>query len=346
VLRRKRKNLGLTQEQLAQRVGLDQSRISRIEGGLGTPKDYPTAKAIAESYRLDPDETRVWYRLLYGQGSSESNELPQILTDVNFGSKRGQQGYAQAQTILSNLVEGNSKNLNKYLGQYLNRQTINTLESLLSDPLLSESDRRTAMLRLQGVYDSSPGDSFENLAVRQHTIYLLGNFAASETFDLISTAWRKEKHPWILRGALVVLSDSARYEEFLDLVNRNDLARQVARTYPRVYYGDQPHTVSVFLDDGRPTYSRTLRYYLSNHPRYLSSPGQALALTAIRDMLEVKGVGPSLDDLRSSILLYRALNLQPIHPLAKREWNRLRRGMMPIYDELQRIFESFGQGRT
>lgn len=39
VLRPKRLKLGLTQQQMSQRVGVDQSRISRIERGLGKPDD-------------------------------------------------------------------------------------------------------------------------------------------------------------------------------------------------------------------------------------------------------------------------------------------------------------------
>lgn len=66
LLSQKRERLGLSQSEMALRVGIDQSRISRIEMGLGTPKDFPTAQAYAECYKLDEQETNAWYQLLFG----------------------------------------------------------------------------------------------------------------------------------------------------------------------------------------------------------------------------------------------------------------------------------------
>ncbi len=66
VLRPRREKLGLTQKQIARMIGLDQSRISRLELGKGIPKDFPCAKAIAECYQLDEEETKKWYQLIYG----------------------------------------------------------------------------------------------------------------------------------------------------------------------------------------------------------------------------------------------------------------------------------------
>jgi tetratricopeptide (TPR) repeat protein len=58
--------LQLTQKQIARMIGIDQSRISRLELGAGIPKDFPCAKAIAECYQLDEEETKKWYQLIYG----------------------------------------------------------------------------------------------------------------------------------------------------------------------------------------------------------------------------------------------------------------------------------------
>ncbi|GIV76312.1 MAG: hypothetical protein KatS3mg050_0706 [Litorilinea sp.] len=66
VLRPKRLKLGLTQQQMAQRVGIDQSRISRIERGLGKPEDYSTARAFILHYQLSKPQQDEWLHLLFG----------------------------------------------------------------------------------------------------------------------------------------------------------------------------------------------------------------------------------------------------------------------------------------
>jgi transcriptional regulator with XRE-family HTH domain/tetratricopeptide (TPR) repeat protein len=65
-LRHKREHvLRLTQAQMAARVGIDQSRISRIEKGH-KPRNKATAVILAEAYRLSAAETKAWLELLYG----------------------------------------------------------------------------------------------------------------------------------------------------------------------------------------------------------------------------------------------------------------------------------------
>lgn len=66
VLRPKRLKLGLTQQQMARKIGLDQSRISRIERGLGKPEDYASARAFIVHYQLDRSDAEVWLHLLFG----------------------------------------------------------------------------------------------------------------------------------------------------------------------------------------------------------------------------------------------------------------------------------------
>lgn len=58
--------LRLSQAQLAARVGLDQSSISRIEAGH-KPRDKAAAVALAEAYRLTTAETKAWLELLFGR---------------------------------------------------------------------------------------------------------------------------------------------------------------------------------------------------------------------------------------------------------------------------------------
>ena len=66
VLRPKRLKQGLTQQQMARKIGIHQSRISRIERGLGKPEDYASARAFVVHYQLDRADAEVWLHLLFG----------------------------------------------------------------------------------------------------------------------------------------------------------------------------------------------------------------------------------------------------------------------------------------
>ncbi|KKS41499.1 MAG: hypothetical protein UV05_C0054G0007 [candidate division CPR1 bacterium GW2011_GWA2_42_17] len=66
VLKQKRQNLGLTQQQVAKIVGLNQSQISRIEQGLSRPSDPPTLDSIAKAYHLNQKEKEYLYQLFVG----------------------------------------------------------------------------------------------------------------------------------------------------------------------------------------------------------------------------------------------------------------------------------------
>jgi len=81
VLRRRRQEKSLTQKQMARRIGVDQSRVSRIERGLGTPKDYLTANVYARCYGLNPEETDQWFRLLFGIGAIDNWSVSQADLD-------------------------------------------------------------------------------------------------------------------------------------------------------------------------------------------------------------------------------------------------------------------------
>lgn len=83
-LAQKRERLGLTQREMAEHIGTSQSRISRIEMGLGTPKDFPTAQAYASCYQLNEGETQAWFQLLFGV-TSTSPSLPPPTADSASG---------------------------------------------------------------------------------------------------------------------------------------------------------------------------------------------------------------------------------------------------------------------
>ena len=66
LLAQKREGRAISQSEMARRIGTSQSRISRIEMGLGIPKDLPIAQAYAVCYQLGAEETQEWLQLLYG----------------------------------------------------------------------------------------------------------------------------------------------------------------------------------------------------------------------------------------------------------------------------------------
>ena len=82
VLIPKRKALDLTQEQMAQRIGIHQSSVSKVETALQMPKDYPTAKAYAEHYELGPKDTHDWLELLSGITIEEAPLPPELVLAV------------------------------------------------------------------------------------------------------------------------------------------------------------------------------------------------------------------------------------------------------------------------
>lgn len=66
VLKPRREKLGLTQQQIAKIVGLNQSQISRIEQGLSRPADPPTLDSIVNAYRLNQKEKDYLCQLFVG----------------------------------------------------------------------------------------------------------------------------------------------------------------------------------------------------------------------------------------------------------------------------------------
>lgn len=59
-IRKLRKNMGYTQEQLAELIGIDDKHLSKIENGIHMPT-YKTLKKFSEilNFSLEDDETRL-----------------------------------------------------------------------------------------------------------------------------------------------------------------------------------------------------------------------------------------------------------------------------------------------
>lgn len=65
VLQPRREALGLSQPQMGKKIGVDQSRISRVERGR-KPKDAPTAQRYIDAYQLSQGEANCWLELIFG----------------------------------------------------------------------------------------------------------------------------------------------------------------------------------------------------------------------------------------------------------------------------------------
>lgn len=81
VLKQKREKLGLTQQQIAKIVGLNQSQISRIEQGLSRPSDPPTLDSIVNAYHLNQKEKDYLCQLFVGVETIRS-KVGESLTPV------------------------------------------------------------------------------------------------------------------------------------------------------------------------------------------------------------------------------------------------------------------------
>jgi len=141
---------------------------------------------------------------------------------------------------------------------------------------------------------------------------------------LLNHAWQHEPHPWPQRAALLGSPTPAKYEEYLYRLDHDDQAREVARTFPRVFYGDQSPHAGLFRDDGKPTYAKTMQFYLAGYGRYIGEASLGLVLYVIRDMIVTKGDEQLYQNPLLIAMLQQALDLQPFHPLAQREWLKLR----------------------
>ena len=116
-LREKRIKHKITQEQIAQKIGIDQSRISRIENS-GERPSHTTAMLIAEAYQLTDEESKEWFELFFHvkstdpailvdtsdvknlKGAFDIRSLPEYLDDIELEFKKNQQVLDGGQTRL------------------------------------------------------------------------------------------------------------------------------------------------------------------------------------------------------------------------------------------------------
>lgn len=227
------------------------------------------------------------------------------------------------QQVLAAVLSNNLVHTMHLVGQYPHPQSMVLVVDYLKSTNLTFSDRQHIITQLHDLYYTACGDSLKSVTARQNSLYLLGTFAALESNFLLNQAWNSETHPWPMRAALLGSPSNRKYEEYLYKLNHNDEAREVARTFPRVFYGDQPLQSEPYVDDHKPNYAKTLQFYLSNYPRFLDEASLGLALYISCDFILTKGDGELRKHPQLMKMLRQALELEPLHPLARREWIKL-----------------------
>ncbi len=97
VLIRKRKKLGLSQQDIAIKCSLNQSEISRFEKGLAKPRDVPTLELLCAVYQLGPAERERYIQLTTGFIPPQKQEdlepiLSLIKNQIEFISRTNRAG--------------------------------------------------------------------------------------------------------------------------------------------------------------------------------------------------------------------------------------------------------------
>ena len=85
VLQSNRKNMGVSQAQIANTTGLNQSEISRIENGLARPKDITNFELICKAYKLTDHQRNQYSTLVLGtvQTSKENDLLSLLMSQID-----------------------------------------------------------------------------------------------------------------------------------------------------------------------------------------------------------------------------------------------------------------------
>ena len=237
-------------------------------------------------------------------------------------------------TIVDYLVNNDANRIQSYFGAYRGRE-IEAIKNALLNAGLPPSDHSQIVAQLQSLYETFSDDSFSSLAIRQNALYLIGETASLLKYDFIEHAWHHENHPWVKRAALLGNLSDERIEEYLYYLRKDDLAREVARTFPRVFYGDQSAQLGIYTDDNQPNYYNTLWYYMLNYSKYLYSSSLGMTLFVINDIIRTKGVVQILEHRELAGLIYRGVNLPPKNHIALEQWRILVKLLRPIKDRLK-----------
>lgn len=97
MIRRARDEAGLTQVQLAERIGIDQRTLSETERGLTDMPRFPTLKRIAQELRLDLAD--LYIAASIAKHRSEAKRIIRVLEDLD-----AQRGLDDAQMDLIKMV--------------------------------------------------------------------------------------------------------------------------------------------------------------------------------------------------------------------------------------------------
>ena len=137
VLAVKRRKTGQTQSDIAQKTGLNQSEISRIESGFTKPTDLPTLEAVCQAYQLSNSEKAKYVELITGYTSQNISESEEIINNLLEGqipfiahtNRSGSPRIAIEQAeLIMNWVESQNISLDKYSQNTLNKISYLLLE--------------------------------------------------------------------------------------------------------------------------------------------------------------------------------------------------------------------------
>lgn len=238
----RRKALGLTQENISNKTGLNQSEISRLECGLVRPRDVPTFHQVCKAYRLTETEIRDYSKLITGSTSRNSyNEsvLELLKTQVETVYELNRSGYPflairQSQLLrdfVENLIKDPSQSgIHADLGEIFARLTLEESVALWdSNPKINLKQNIPEILKKSIVLTQDISGSNEN--TKMYHLINLGSISyinkdyedALLKFGPLITSEGLKKKLWeveTLRMALICSAKVKNYKLFSTIEKR------------------------------------------------------------------------------------------------------------------------------
>lgn len=226
VLVSRRKQRGLTQQNIAVKCGLNQSEISRFEKGLAKPRDVPTLETLCTVYDLGPAERQRYIELTTGFTPTSKQEgiepiLNLIKNQIAFISHTNRAGNPkvainQAELLIS-WLDGYFDRRVLQSPQWREQLALILLEesaawwdisepqkiSSFTVPLLSRMEKLTE----NSIQPDDPGNCYLEINKGFHE-YVKGNYREAESSfdwtmqhaDCVNESWQVE----VLRASTVV----------------------------------------------------------------------------------------------------------------------------------------------
>lgn len=131
-LRCKREGYGLTIQEMADKIGVNHSQVTRWELGETTPKNGPTIMAIVKCYRLDAEETKEWFDICSFPALAYSNITSTIALVQNTLTTLQHRTFDRHHTEILNHLEEWSDAISENMTPLLSNELLE-IESQLND---------------------------------------------------------------------------------------------------------------------------------------------------------------------------------------------------------------------